>query len=137
MAIHLGTNASIEGVVNTGMLTLRDAVENQYPQGLSLIAKSWTSVLVKIVRNGRSSLLESELKICAQDVSSLIRDGWIDDARNLIIAALELFIEVCRAGDHDLIELVAGVWAKTLDDSLMARSGMKYCSSCQPTANVG
>lgn len=123
MAIHLGTNASIEGVVNAGMLTLRDAVENQYPQGLTLIAKSWTSVLVKIVRNGRASLLESELKICAQDLSSLIRDGWIDDARNLIIAALELFIEVCRAGDRDLIEIVGGVWAKTLDDWFIGTFG--------------
>lgn len=37
IAVHFLTSDSIEGVVNAGMLTLRDAVENQYPMGLSLI----------------------------------------------------------------------------------------------------
>lgn len=118
MVTKFGTDTSMENVVNAGMLVLRDAVENQYPTGLSLVTKAWANVLLRAIRKGRSSLLESELGLCVQDVSSLVQDGRIVDARNLVTGGLELFMQVCRVGDSDLIELVAGVWVKAFDDSI-------------------
>lgn len=118
-----GSDAAVGNMVNVGMLILRDAVENKYPKGLSLIMKGWANALLKACQNGRSLLLENELGLCVQDAKSLIREGRIDDARNLVVGGFELFIQVCRVGDQHLIELVARVWANAVDDSMVTAFG--------------
>lgn len=118
-----GSDADLGLMVNTGMLTLRDAVKNKFPKGLSLITKSWAKVILRVCRNGRSPLLEKELGLCTQDVKILHREGRIADAGNLVVAGFELLIQVCRLGDQDLIEIVARVWARAVDDSMVNTFG--------------
>lgn len=121
--VRRGSDADLGRMVNVGMLTLRDAVENKYPKGLSLIARGWAKVLLKACRNGRSLQLENELGQCIRDMKTLHQEGRIADAGNLVVAGFELFIQVCRVGDQHLIELVARVWATTGDDSMVSAFG--------------
>lgn len=117
--IKLGTEAALSNLVNVGMLVLRDAVENQFAPGTRLITATWAKALLRAMRNGHTIQVESELKLCVEDAKRLCLDDRVPDARNLIIAGLDLFVEVCQAGDHDLMELIAGIWAKTQDDQTL------------------
>lgn len=117
----VGTEASVGKVVNVGMLVLRDAVESQYPIGLKLVTKAWVKVLQRVVRDGQSSLVQSQLASCFDTVNELVRDGRKSDARNLVMGGYQLLIQACRIGDQELVDILANAWAK--DDSIMRLIG--------------
>lgn len=116
IAIKLGREGFLEFLVNVGMTVLQEAVAKDYSEGLELISKYWTKALLKAVTEGKASLVQRTLLICVKDCKTLIDGEKYTDARNLVHVAIVLYIEMCEAGNQELIEIVARIWIGAFED---------------------
>lgn len=60
---RLATEAAPSEVEKVGMLVLRDAVQNGFAPGLGLVTGIWVKALLWAIRNGRSPLVESTMRL--------------------------------------------------------------------------
>lgn len=60
--------------------------------------------------------MEQALQTCVGKLGALVENNKQDEARNLVIAGIKLYIQMCRVENQELIKLVANIWAKAGQD---------------------
>lgn len=117
-AVKLGREGLVIAVVDVAMGIVQDAVESGYETGLTMVMTAWTKALLTVINDGKKCLVERALQVCIGKFKTLIEeDKWLD-AKNLMVAGIELYIQMCQTGSQELVELVAKVWAKAGDDMM-------------------
>lgn len=106
LAVKLGHERYIESLVDVGLTLVQNAAKSENQKILESITVAWTNALLTAITNGKVSFLERALKGCIYNLKTLIDDGKTSDAKDLITAGIEIFIQSCRVGNRDLIEIV-------------------------------
>lgn len=116
LAVRFGHENSVESLVDVALVLAQNAAKIHHPEILRLVSVSWTNALLNAITDGKASLVERALQKCINNLQILIDNGKISDAKDLITAGLEIYMETCRLENRELIEIVAKVWAMAAKD---------------------
>lgn len=116
ITVKMGREGHVAEVVDVAMFIIQDAVKSGYEKGLVMVTTTWTKALLSAIEDGKVSLVEKALLRCIGKFEALVEDNKQSDAKNLMGAGIELYFQMCKAGNQELIKLVANVWARAAEN---------------------
>lgn len=118
VAIHLGSESFLDSLVRAGATIAQEAAARHYREGLKLMTKACAKALVTAIHEGKASCVQRLLLVSSQDFKALVADEKYTEAKHLLEAATELFVQTCKVGTQQLVEMTANVSAETFDSLL-------------------
>lgn len=116
MAISLENEDFLEFLVNVGMTIAQEAVARKYTEGLRIIVVAWTKALLAAIDEHKASLVQRTLKLCVKDLKTLIANGKDENAADLVIVGIEIYLQMCRVKNQQLVRMVAKIWVEAVED---------------------